>query len=71
MSEDQHVIHGKIEAPIPLMLRGVPKESALTGAKGELMRSGSRENQVAGAPEDPKVGIGGSGAKDSIVRCGG
>jgi hypothetical protein len=38
------VIHGKIEAPIPLMLRGVPKESALTGAKGELMRSGSRES---------------------------
>jgi hypothetical protein len=50
------------------MLRGVPKENALIGERGELIRSGGREDRVAGTPEDLEVGIGGSGAEESKVR---
>jgi hypothetical protein len=37
------------------MLRRVPEENALIGARGELMRSSGRENRVAGALKDPKA----------------
>jgi hypothetical protein len=35
------------------------------------MGSSGRGVRVVGTPEDPKVGIGGSGAKKSKVGCGG
>jgi hypothetical protein len=47
------VVRGEIETPVPLMLRGAPKEDTSTGARGELMGSDGRGARVAGAPEDP------------------
>jgi hypothetical protein len=35
------------------------------------MGSSGRGVQVAGTPEDSKVGVGGSGAEKSKVGCGG
>jgi hypothetical protein len=35
------------------------------------MGSSGRGVRVAGTPEDPEVGIGGSGAEKSKVGCGG
>jgi hypothetical protein len=58
---DQYAVRGKIEAAIPLMLRGIAKEDTVTGARGELMGSGAREVRATGAPEDPKMGVAGSG----------
>jgi hypothetical protein len=49
------------------MLRGVAKEDTSTGAKGELMGSSGREIGIVGAPKDPKVGVGGSGAEEGKV----
>jgi hypothetical protein len=67
VSRDQHTVEGEIEASVPLMLRGVAKEDTSTGAKGELMGSSGREIGIVGAPKDPKVGVGGSGAEEGKV----
>jgi hypothetical protein len=71
VSGDQHAIRGEIETPTPLILRRVPKEDTPIGTGGQLMGSSGRGVRVAGTPEDPKVGIGGSGAEKSKVWCGG
>jgi hypothetical protein len=71
MPGDQHAVHAEIETPLPLVLRGVPKKDTLTRARGELMGSSGRGVWVAGAPEDPQVGVGGSGTKKSEVWGGG
>jgi hypothetical protein len=34
------------------------------------MRSSGRDVRVAGTPEDPKVGVGGNGAKKRKIGCG-
>jgi hypothetical protein len=68
---DQHAVHAEIETPVPLVLRGVPKNDTPTGARGELMGSSGRGIRVAGAPEDLQVGIGGSGTEKSEVGGGG
>jgi hypothetical protein len=49
------------------VLRGLPKEDALTGTGSEVIRSIGRGVRVVVAPEDPEVGIGGSGAKKGRV----
>jgi hypothetical protein len=53
------------------VLRGVPKEYELIGTGSELMWSSGRGVRVAGAPEDPEVSIGGSGAKKGRAGQGG
>ena len=68
MSGDQQAVRGEIEEPIPLMLRGVAEEDKPIGVWGKLMGSGGRKVGIAGAPEDPKVGIRGSGAEEGKVR---
>jgi hypothetical protein len=68
MPGDQQAVHAEIETPLPLVLRGVPKKDTLTRARGELMGSSGRGVWVAGAPEDPQVGVGGSGTEKA--RCG-
>jgi hypothetical protein len=52
------------------VLRGLPKEDALTGTGSEVIRSIGRGVRVVVAPEDPEVGIGGSGAKKGRVGEG-
>jgi hypothetical protein len=64
---DQLGVRGEIEAPVALMLRIVAKEDTTTGEEGgggELMGSSGRKVEIADAPEDTKVGVRGSGAKD-------
>jgi hypothetical protein len=51
VSGDYRVVHGKIEAPIPLMLRGVGKEDTSIRTAIELVGSGDREVGVASAPK--------------------
>jgi hypothetical protein len=49
------------------MLKGIAKEDTLTIAEGELMGSSGREVGIACIPENLKVGVGGSGAKEDKV----
>jgi hypothetical protein len=65
------VVRGEIETPISFVLIGVPKKDTSIEMRGELMRSSGRGVRVAGAPEDPKVGVGGSCAEKSEVGGGG
>jgi hypothetical protein len=43
MSRDQEAVRGKIDAPVPLMLRGLPEEDAPTKVRGEIVGSDYRE----------------------------
>ena len=70
MTRDEDTMRGKVIAPIPLMIRRVPKKDATSRMRCELVRCGVREVGVASAPKDSKVIIGGRGAKESEVRCG-
>jgi hypothetical protein len=47
------VVCTKIETPVPLVLRGVPKKDTPTGVRGDLMGNSGRGVRVTGAPEDP------------------
>jgi len=70
MTGDNDTTRRKVIAPIPLMIRRVPKKDATSRTRCELVRCGGREVGVASAPKDSKVIIGGRGAKESKVRCG-
>jgi hypothetical protein len=67
VTRDQQAVRGEIKAPVPLMLKGIAKEDTLTIAEGELMGSSGREVGIACIPENLKVGVGGSGAKEDKV----
>jgi hypothetical protein len=68
VSRDQQAVHGEIYTSVPLMLKRVPKED--TDRNGGLAYR-EQWQRLAGTPEDPKVGVGGSGAEKSKVGCGG
>jgi hypothetical protein len=40
---DQEAVRGKIDAPVPLMLRGLPEEDAPIKVRGEIVGSDYRE----------------------------
>ena len=69
MTGDNDTTRRKVIAPIPLLIRGVPKKDATSRTRCELVRCGGREVGVASAPKDSKVIIGGRGAKESKMRC--
>ena len=69
MTGNNDTTRRKVIAPIPLMIRRVPKEDATSRTRCELVRCGGREVGVASAPKDSKVIIGGRGAKESKMRC--
>jgi hypothetical protein len=59
----------KIDASIPLVIRGEPKEKT-SGSGCMFVGSGGRGVGVASAPEDAKVLIGGGGAEEGEERSG-
>ena len=61
MTGDNDTTRRKVIAPIPLMIRRVPKKDATSRTRCELVRCGGREVGVASAPKDSKVIIGGRG----------
>ena len=70
MTGDNDTMRRKIITPIPLMVRRVSEEDT-SRTRCELVRCGGREVGIAGTPKNSKVIIGGRGAKESEVRCGG
>jgi len=71
MSGDQDPARGEVKAAVPLVVRGVPEEHTASRTGRQLVRSSGGEVGVASALKDSKVIIGGRGAKESEVRCGG
>jgi hypothetical protein len=58
VTRDDDAVGGEVKTPIPLMVRGVAKEKATSGARRKLMRSGSGSVRVAGTAEHTKVVVG-------------
>jgi hypothetical protein len=60
-------VSGEIKAPIPLVIRGVPKEDTTSGTGPKLVRGSGGKIRIAGAPEHMKVIVGGRGTKEGKV----
>ena len=48
-------VGGEVEAPVALVIRGVPQKHAQRGAGGKFVGCGGGEVGVAGAPEGPEI----------------
>jgi hypothetical protein len=70
VTRDDDAVCGEVKASVPLVIRGVAEKDTPRGARSELMWGNGREVGVAGKPEDPKVGVGGSGTEESEVGEG-
>jgi hypothetical protein len=70
VTRDKNSVSGEVEASVPLVIRGIPKEDTTVGTGRKLMRGSGREIRVAGTHEDTKVIVGGRGANKSKVRGG-
>lgn len=64
MTRDDDAVGAKIEAPVPLVIRGVPEEKAARGSRCKFVGSDGGGVGVAHTPEDVKVLIGWGGAKE-------
>ena len=60
---------GEVQAPIPLVVRGVAEEEAASGARRKLVRGGSGSVGVAGTAEHAQVVVGRGCAVQGKVRC--
>jgi hypothetical protein len=55
VTRDDDTVGGEVQAPIPLVVRGVVEEEAASGARRKLVRGGSRNVRVAGTAEHAQV----------------
>ena len=65
---DDDTVGGEVEAPVALVIGRIANENAQRRTRGEFVRSGGGEVGVAGAPESPKVMVGGESAIESEKR---
>jgi hypothetical protein len=63
-------MRGKIIAPVPLVIRGVPEEDTESQTRCQLMGSGSCGVRVTRTPEDAKVVVPRRGTERSMVWRG-
>jgi hypothetical protein len=67
MARDEDPTGGKVKAPVPLVIRGVPEEDPESGAGVQLVgRSGSGVG-VTSTPEDAKVIVPRRGTEECVV----
>jgi hypothetical protein len=67
VTRDDDAVGGKVQTPIPLVVRGVAKEEAAGGARRKLMRGSSGSVRVASTAEHAKVVVGGGCAVQGEV----
>jgi len=70
MARDDDPTGGEVKAPVPLVIRGVPKEDTQSGTGSQLVGSGGSGVRVTRTPEDTKVVIPRRGTEESVVWCG-
>jgi hypothetical protein len=61
---------GEVQAPVPLVIRAVPKEDTTIRSGRKLVRGSGRKVMIASVLEHTKAVIGGRGAKESKVGRG-
>jgi hypothetical protein len=67
MARDEDLSGGKLKAPVPLVIRGVPEENTESGAGVQLVgRSGSGV-WVTRTPKDAKVIVPRRGTEEGVV----
>jgi hypothetical protein len=69
VTRDDDAVGGEVQAPIPLVVRGVAEEEAASGARRKLVRGGSGSVRIAGTAEHAQVVIGRGCAVQGKVRC--
>jgi hypothetical protein len=70
MSRNDDPTRGKIEAAVPLVIRGVPEEDTLSRARSELVGGGGSGVRVARTAEDSEVVVARRGTEKNVVRSG-
>jgi hypothetical protein len=55
VTRDDDAVGGEVQTPIPLVVRGVAKEEAASGARRKLVRGGSGSVRVAGTAKHVQV----------------
>jgi hypothetical protein len=68
MSRDDDVVGEKYEAPVPLMVRGVPEEKAVSGSTRKFVGSGGGGVRIADTAKNTKVRIGRGNAEEGEER---
>jgi hypothetical protein len=51
VTRDKDAVSGEVHTPVPLVIRGVPKEDTMSGTGHKLMRGSGGETRIAGAPK--------------------
>jgi hypothetical protein len=51
VTRDDDAVGGEVQAPIPLVVRGVAEEEVASGARRKLVRGGGGDVRVAGTAE--------------------
>jgi hypothetical protein len=69
VTRDDDAVGGEVQAPIPLVVRGVAEEEAASGARRKLVRGGSGNVRVAGTTEHAQVVVGRGCVVQGEVRC--
>jgi hypothetical protein len=70
MARDENTSGGKVEAPVPLVIRGVPEEDTERGARVQLVRRSGSSVGVTSTPKHAKVIIPRRGTEEGVVRSG-
>jgi hypothetical protein len=70
VSRNEDPTRGKVEAVVPLVIRGVPEEDTLSRARSELVGGSNSGVRVAHTPEDSEVVIARRDTEESVVWSG-
>jgi hypothetical protein len=68
MARDEYPLGGKVKAPVPLVIRGVPEKDTESGSGVQLVRSDSGVG-VTRTPKNVKVIVPRRGTEQSVVWC--
>jgi hypothetical protein len=67
MARDEYPSGGKVKAPVPLVIQGVPKEDTESGAGVQLVRRSGSGVGVTRTPKDAKVIVPRRGTEKGVV----
>jgi hypothetical protein len=70
MTRDEDPTRGKIIAPVPLVIRGVPEEDTESRTRCQLVGSSRCGVRVTRTPEDAKVIVPRRGTEEGVVWRG-
>jgi hypothetical protein len=70
VTRDEDSTSREVQTPVPLIIRGLPKEGTTSRSRRKLVRGGGIKIRIASTPEHVKMIIGGIYAKKSKVGVG-